>query len=116
MLSIKVSEAAQAYLRRAITQQNGAGLRITIKKTGCSGFSYEPSVIQQTEIHSQDQSLKMDDQLAIYIDSRWIALLDNLTIDYQEENVSGLKQKRLIISSPHETSRCGCGESFHVEP
>ncbi len=39
-----VTDAACAYIKTKTTAVGGVGLRVSIKKTGCSGYSYVPEV------------------------------------------------------------------------
>ncbi len=109
-----ITPAATDYLQKMIAKNESTkGLRISIKKTGCSGYSYFPSLID--DINPADIKVEMAPQVTIYVDSEWLNLLDGLHIDYIEEEKTGLKQKRLVFTNPKEASRCGCGESFHIE-
>src|SRR5579862_6239661 len=103
--NIMISDAACAYIKKMIEQDKGLGFRLSIKKTGCSGYSYSPSVVEK--INPTDVIIDRGD-LKIYIDSKWLELLKDLQLDYIEENKSGLKQKRLVFVNPKESSRCGC--------
>jgi iron-sulfur cluster assembly protein len=111
-IDITVSNSAQTYIKQMVEQKQGLGFRVSIKKTGCSGYAYAPSIVEQ--IDSADQLIDISG-LKIFIDSKWIALLQGVQVDYVEENKSGLKQKRLVFINPNEANRCGCGESFHLE-
>lgn len=111
--NIVLTDAACDYIKKMLEKNNGIGLRLSIKKTGCSGFSYSPSVIEA--INAADISFEAANGIKIYVDTAWLDLLQGVHIDYIEEGKSGLKQKRLVFTNPNESSRCGCGESFHVE-
>lgn len=110
--NITMTDAASAYIKRMLEKNHGIGLRLSVKKTGCSGYSYLPSVVEK---ENPADVLVEKNNLKIFIDSVWLDLLQNLHIDYLEEEKSGLKQKRLVFTNPSESSRCGCGESFHIE-
>ena|SRR3990167_4523105 len=110
---IKFTEAASDYIKTYVAKQHGVGLRLSIKKTGCSGYSYAPSVA--TKVNPLDTQFVLTNGVTIFIDTEWFSLLKNIEVDYIEENKSGLKQKRLVFTNPNESGRCGCGESFHVE-
>lgn len=106
------TEAAITYIHKMLSKENGLGFRLTIKKTGCSGYAYVPSILSKVnanDIHMEINGLK------IFIDPAWRHLLENLTVDCIDEEKSGLKQKRLVFQNPKEANRCGCGESFHIE-
>ena len=109
---IQVTEKANNYLNKKISAENALGLRLSVKKTGCSGFAYVPTIV--TEQNDKDICYEISN-LKIFIDVMWAHVLDQLTIDYIEEEKSGLKQKRLLFINPNESARCGCGESFHID-
>ena len=108
-----VTAAACEYIKKVLVKDHGVGFRVSIKKTGCSGYSYLPTIIK--EINPTDVEIETAAGIKLYIDSAWADLLNGIQIDYQEEDKSGLKQKRLVFTNPNEASRCGCGESFHIE-
>jgi iron-sulfur cluster assembly protein len=111
MIMITLTSSAQAHIQKMIEKTQACGFRLSIKKTGCSGYTYLPQVIEA--IHPHDEVVNIDG-LKIYLDTAWLDLLQDVQIDYQEEDKNGLKQKRLIFKNTKEAGRCGCGESFHV--
>lgn len=110
--NITLTESATAYLKNMIAKDKGLGFRLSIKKTGCSGYSYLPTIVDK--VNANDLYLEIA-AVPIYIDSEWQSLLQGLQIDYLEEDKAGLKQKRLVFTNPNEANRCGCGESFHID-
>ena len=111
-LNITFTEAATGYIKKMLEKEQGIGFRLTIKKTGCSGYSYAPSIVH--ELNPADVRFDIAEGITILVDPVWRHLLENIKVDYIEEEKTGLKQKKLLFSNPHESSRCGCGESFHV--
>lgn len=109
--NITLTDSACAYIKKTLEKNKSVGFRLSVKKTGCSGYSYAPAVIEQ--VNAADNFLEING-IPIYIDMTWFHLLQGLHVDYIEEEKSGLKQKRLVFTNPNESSRCGCGESFHV--
>lgn len=110
---IDVTSTAVQYISKRLAEKPGYIFRLTIKKTGCSGYSYTPEIIEANK--PNDTMVDLGSGLTIYVDTAWLHLLQGVKIDYHEEDKMGLKQKRLIFTNPNETGRCGCGESFHVE-
>lgn len=93
--------------------EQGQAFRVSIKKTGCSGFKYEPAIIQEGE--AGDLHFVAKDLLKVFVDPNCVEMIKGLTVDLIEEQKEGhLKQKKLVFVNPNEKSRCGCGESFHV--
>jgi len=111
--NITVTDAASAYIKKMLEKGNGMGFRLSVKKTGCSGYSYLPAIVDKVNV--ADLSFETQNGVKIFIDTTWLNLLQGLHVDYIEEEKTGLKQKRLVFTNPNESSRCGCGESFHVE-
>ena len=112
---LNFTEAATAHIKSMLIKQQGLGFRVSIKKTGCSGFSYVPTIISQ--LIEGDLYFKSPADLNVYVDPDpdCLKYVKGLTIDYVEEKKEGsLKQKKLIFINPNEKGRCGCGESFHV--
>ena len=109
---IQLSETARDHIKRLLAKEAGTGFRVSIKKTGCSGYSYVPSIV--TKPAPQDAVIDNIADFPVYIDSHFSDLLQELNIDLIEDNNMGLKQKKLVFNNPNESGRCGCGESFHV--
>jgi len=112
MSIITITDAAVVHIKNMMAKQNqNAGFRLSIKKTGCSGYSYVPDIVtepKQNDIHF------VVDNLNVYVDSSYEEILTGVIVDYVADNTA-LKQKRLVFINPHEKNRCGCGESFTLE-
>jgi len=111
--NITFTETASLYIKSMLEKQQGIGFRLSVKKTGCSGYSYLPSIVH--DVNPSDIKFQIDHQVTVYVDTVWLELLQGVHVDFIEEEKTGLKQKRLLFTNPNETSRCGCGESFHIE-
>ena len=107
--AISLTEAAADYVRKCITKQGkGIGLRVGVKKGGCSGLSYEVDFAENTE--KDDLIFPIDNQLNIYVDKEAFEFLKGTRLDYITEGLNA----KLVFLNPNETVRCGCGESFGV--
>lgn len=110
---ITLTEAASNHIKNKLTQhQTAIGFRLSIKKTGCSGYAYVSDLI---DVVNENDIRITDAGLDIYIDPKCVPLLTGLVIDYVTDDNEGLKQKRLVFINPNEKNRCGCGESFTIE-
>lgn len=110
---ITLTDAAREHIKKMLAQNaQGVGFRLSIKKTGCSGYAYVPDIIEQ--VQEQDLHFVHDD-LQVYIDPACVDLLTGIVVDYVADDNVGLKQKRLVFINPNEKNRCGCGESFTIE-
>lgn len=111
---ITLTDAAVSHIKGMMTKENNAqGFRLSLKKTGCSGYAYVPKIIDavvDTDIHFTAQ-----DNLEVYVDPSYEDFLKGIIVDYVADTNAGLKQKRLVFINPQEKNRCGCGESFTTE-
>lgn len=83
-------------------------LRITVKRGGCSGFSYKLDFDdQKTE---KDKVFSQDEGFDIVIDSQSLLYIMGMTLDYE----GGLNGQGFSFSNPNATKTCGCGSSFAV--
>lgn len=94
-----------AYLSK---QPEYKGLRMSVKKTGCSGLSYVVDYIQEPNPKDLIGSLSGD--YILCVDKKSYPFLKNLEVDYVKQ---GLNHK-LVFTNPNQTGQCGCGESFTV--
>lgn len=108
-----LTDAAVKHIKTMMIQQDGIGFRLSIKQTGCSGYSYVPKIIK-TPVEKDIQWIAQDG-LVVYLDPLAECFVTGLVIDYAAEEINGLKQQRLIFKNPNEKNRCGCGESFTVD-
>jgi iron-sulfur cluster assembly accessory protein len=112
---IRFTDAAAEHIKNMLEKKsNSIGFRLSIKKTGCSGYAYVPKIIDtiiETDIH-----FNTPENLSVYIDPDGEKFIKGLVIDYVDDELGlGVKQKRLVFINPNEKNRCGCGESFTIE-
>lgn len=110
---ITLTENAMKHIKKMVAQNpKGTGFRLSIKKTGCSGYAYVPNVIE--EIKVEDIRFTQDG-LDVFVDPACKEFIKGLVIDYQADHNISLKQQRLVFINPNEKNRCGCGESFTID-
>lgn len=114
MSVITLTDAAVSHIKSMLTkEENGLGFRLSIKKTGCSGYAYVPDIIEK--ISEKDIHFTQDN-LEIYVDPGCENFIKGVIVDYvSDTDTLGLKQKRLVFINPNEKNRCGCGESFTID-
>ena len=105
---ISVTDKAVREIRRIVEEQtpksDDLGLRIGVKKGGCSGMSYTMD-FDRTE--AADQVIEQDG-IKLLCDQESFGILDGLTLDFHD----GLMGRGFKFDNPNAKKTCSCGESF----
>jgi iron-sulfur cluster assembly protein len=108
-MTISVTENAAKQIRNQLAKRGtGVGLRVGVKKVGCSGLAY--TFDYADEIQSGDRLFEAHDAKVV-VDADTLAILDGSRLDFVKE---GFKQV-FKFDNPNVDSTCGCGESFNVK-
>ncbi|MCY4050864.1 MAG: iron-sulfur cluster assembly accessory protein [Gammaproteobacteria bacterium] len=99
--------AANRIINHLQTRGHGEGLRVSVKKSGCSGYAYELGYAE--EINASD-SVFESHGVKVIINSEHLSFLDGMELDYVEDGLSSA----FHFKNPNVTEQCGCGESFTV--
>lgn len=107
--ALTLTANAVAHTKKAIEKQGfGKGLRLEIKQTGCSGYAYLVSILD--EPHLDEYVFTVQDGLLITVAKQFLDLVQGTCIDYTQEGLnSGFR-----FQNPNQKGVCGCGESFWV--
>lgn len=107
-MAITLSESAAHRVRHFMAEREGVtGLRLGVRKSGCSGFSYVLDYARET---GPDDIVFEDHGVRIVVDSKSLSLIDGTRVDFVRE---GLGQT-FRFENPNVSDACGCGESFSV--
>lgn len=107
-MAITLSERAAERVSRYMTgRKDGTGLRLGVKKTGCSGFAY---VLDYADATGPDDVVFEDRGVRIVVDRASLPYVDGTRVDFVRE---GLNQA-FRFENPNVRDECGCGESFNV--
>ena len=107
-MAITLTDNAADRVRSFLAKRGtGIGLRLGIKKTGCSGYAYV--VNYADEIGAEDVVFDASD-VKIIIDRQSLELIDGTEVDYVREGLN----EAFKFRNPNASGECGCGESFSV--
>ncbi|KAL6070966.1 FeS cluster biogenesis [Balamuthia mandrillaris] len=84
-----------------------AGLRLSLKKRGCSGMAYTLDFVQEKQKH--DEVVEADG-VSVFVDPRALMHVIGTEMDFTGD----LLQSGFVFTNPNATGACGCGESFSV--
>ena len=108
-MTIQLTESAAKQINAQIAKRGkGLGLRVGVKKTGCSGWAYTYDYADA--VQGGDQVFEAHDAKLV-VDGESLEFLDGSTVDYVR---AGLKQA-FKVNNPNVDATCGCGESFTVK-
>ena len=103
-LTESAAERVRSYLER---RGHGVGLRIGVKKTGCSGYAY---VIDYAESIDPDDVVFDESGVKVVVDSDSLKLIDGTRVDFVKEGIN----EAFKFRNPNIKGECGCGESFSI--
>lgn len=106
-MAIELTQAATERVRGFIEKDGGLGLRLGVKKTGCSGWAY--TVDLATEVQPGDAVFEQSG-VKVVVASENLAFLDGSVIDFRAEGLGST----FHFDNPNVTEECGCGESFTI--
>lgn len=106
---LDISESATRYLSNQLKgQTDKLGIKIGIKKSGCSGFKYDIEFIQQIDV--DDEKISVTPELTLFISPDAKPYLQGTRIDFVQEGLNASIQ----FNNPNAKDLCGCGESFSL--
>ncbi len=108
-MAISITESAAKQIRDQLMKRGkGLGLRVGVKKVGCSGLAY--TFDYADEMQAGDRLFESHDAKVV-VDADALSFLDGSRLDFVKE---GFKQV-FKFDNPNVASTCGCGESFSVK-
>ena len=103
-LTQSAAERVRGYLER---RGHGVGLRLGIKKTGCSGYAY---VIDYADSIDPDDGVFDALGGKVVVDNDSLKLIDGTQVDFVKEGIN----EAFKFRNPNVKGECGCGESFSI--
>ncbi len=83
------------------------GLRIGIKRTGCSGLAY---VVNHADKVTDEDVVFNQDGVHVVVDRQALQMIDGTVVDFVREGLN----EAFRFRNPKAKGECGCGESFTV--
>jgi iron-sulfur cluster assembly protein len=104
LLTDSARERVSSFLR---TRGHGIGLRLGVKKTGCSGFAY---VVNYADDIAADDVVFEQGGVKVIVDPESLRMIDGTEVDFVREGLN----EAFKFRNPNVKGECGCGESFNV--
>jgi iron-sulfur cluster assembly protein len=107
-MSIAVTESAARRIQKQLAGRGrGIGLRIGVKKAGCSGYAY---VLDYADAVEPDDAVFEVQGASVVVKREFLPMLDGLTLDFTRDGLN----EAFKFHNPNVKAQCGCGESFAV--
>jgi iron-sulfur cluster assembly protein len=107
-MAISLTPAAADRIQKFLASRgHGVGLKLGVRKTGCSGFAYVVNYADQAapeDVVFEDQGVK------VFVDPQSLQLIDGTTVDFVKQGLN----EAFRFRNPNIRGECGCGESFSV--
>lgn len=105
-MSIQLTQGAARRIQQQIEKRgSGLGLRVGVRKSGCSGYAYTMDYADAIE---SDDAVFEQHGAKLVVRNEHLTLLDGTTLDFQKQ---GLNESFKFLN-PQAKAYCGCGESF----
>lgn len=107
-MAITLTPAAADRVRHFLSERgHGVGLRLGVRKTGCSGFAYVVNYADSVEAGDR----VFDSQgVRVLVDAGSLELIDGTEVDFVRQGLN----EAFRFRNPNVRGECGCGESFSV--
>ena len=107
-MSISLTPAAADRVQSFLSRRgHGVGLRLSVKKTGCSGFAYVVNYadhVESNDVVFEDRGVK------VVVDRDSLGYIDGTEVDFIKQGLN----EAFRFRNPNIKGECGCGESFTV--
>ena len=107
-MSIQLTESAARRIQQQIDKRGGGlGLRVGVRKSGCTGYAYTMDYADQI---AGDYAVFEQFGAKLVIRPEHLPILEGIVLDFQKQ---GLNESFKFLN-PNVKAQCGCGESFAV--
>ena len=107
-MAITLTEQAAKQISKQLQKRGGGiGLKLGVKKSGCSGFAY---TLTYAESIIDNEAVFEQFGVKVIVANEDLAFLDGTELDYSREGIN----EAFKFNNPNVKATCGCGESFAV--
>ena len=107
-MAVSLTQSAVDRIRGYLVRRgHGVGLRVGVRKTGCSGYAY---VVDYADSVAANDVVFDHGGVKVIVDPESLALIDGTEVDFVKEGLN----EAFKFRNPNVKGECGCGESFSV--
>ena len=104
-MSITLTSSAKSQLRQSVAdREKGIGVRVGVKRTGCSGLAY---LMEYVDALADEDEVYQFDDVKLVIDKKSLIYLKGTELDYVKNGLN----EGFEFKNPNVKNECGCGRS-----
>ncbi len=105
-MTVTLTENAAQHVESMLQKRgSGIGLRLSTRKSGCSGYAYE---VDYADELGEGDHVYDSHGIKVIVNEKHLVHLDGLEIDFVKQNVLN---QGFEFNNPNVKDMCGCGES-----
>ncbi|MDD5461729.1 MAG: iron-sulfur cluster assembly accessory protein [Methylococcales bacterium] len=107
-MSVSLTENAARQIKKQLEKRGkGIGLKLGVKKSGCSGYAYS---LDYADNLNENDAVFENFGVKIIVPKGDLEFIKGIELDYRREGINEAFQ----FNNPNVKGTCGCGESFSV--
>ena len=107
-MSVTLTESAARQIKKQLEKRGkGIGLKLGVRKSGCSGYAY---ALDYADMLNENDAVFEDFGVKVIVPESDLEFVDGIELDYRREGINEAFQ----FNNPNVKGTCGCGESFSV--
>ena len=107
-MSVTLTESAARQIKKQLEKRGkGIGLKLGVRKSGCSGYAY---ALDYADALNENDAVFEEFGVKVIVPQSDLEFVDGIELDYRREGINEAFQ----FNNPNVKGTCGCGESFSV--
>jgi len=107
-MSVSLTESAARQITKQLQKRGkGIGLKLGVRKSGCSGYAY---ALDYADSLNETDAVFEEFGVKVIVQKNDLEFVDGIQLDYRREGINEAFQ----FNNPNVKGTCGCGESFSV--
>jgi iron-sulfur cluster assembly protein len=107
-MSVTLTESAARQIKKQLDKRGkGIGLKLGVRKSGCSGYAY---ALDYADDLNENDVVFEDFGVKVIVPENDLEFVAGIELDYRREGINEAFQ----FNNPNVKGTCGCGESFSV--
>ncbi|CAG7856635.1 hypothetical protein MCAMS1_01195 [biofilm metagenome] len=107
-MEVSFTESAARQIKKQLEKRGkGIGLKLGVKKSGCSGYAY---TLDYSDTVAENDAVFENYGVKVIVQKDDLPFLAGIQLDYRKEGIN----EAFKFDNPNVTGSCGCGESFSI--